>query len=99
MGIELTYALQPSPDGLAQAFIIGKEFVGASPVSLILGDNIFYGGGLTRKLSSAGQQQQGASVFAYYVQDPERSPTISSHPPVVSSKLRTSIWLTCAEAI
>ena len=71
-GIELTYAVQPSPDGLAQAFIIGKDFVGNRPVSLILGDNIFYGGGLSRKLYLAGQQEGGASVFAYYVQDPER---------------------------
>lgn len=71
-GIEVTYAVQSNPDGLAQAFVIGKEFVGTSPVSLILGDNIFYGGGLSRKLKLAGGQEQGASVFAYYVQDPER---------------------------
>jgi glucose-1-phosphate thymidylyltransferase len=71
-GINLTYAVQSSPDGLAQAFIIGKDFVGASPVSLILGDNIFYGGGLSRKLKLASEQERGASVFAYYVQDPER---------------------------
>lgn len=71
-GIELTYAVQPSPDGLAQAFIIGEQFVGKSPVSLILGDNIFYGGGLSQKLKTAGRRESGASVFAYYVQDPER---------------------------
>lgn len=71
-GIELTYAVQPSPDGLAQAFIIGEQFVGKSPVSLILGDNIFYGGGLSQRLKAAGQREIGASVFAYYVQDPER---------------------------
>ena len=71
-GIALSYAEQPSPDGLAQAFIIGREFAGASPVSLILGDNIFYGGGLPEKLRSAGQRASGASVFAYYVQDPQR---------------------------
>ena len=76
-GIELTYAVQPSPDGLAQAFIIGKDFVGASPVSLVLGDNIFYGGGLSKKLKAAGQQEAGASVFAYYVQDPERYGVVS----------------------
>ena len=76
-GMELTYAVQPSPDGLAQAFIIGKDFVGSSPVSLILGDNIFYGGGLSRKLQAAGQQDTGASVFAYYVQDPERYGVVS----------------------
>jgi glucose-1-phosphate thymidylyltransferase len=71
-GIELTYAVQPSPDGLAQAFIIGRDFVGKSPVSLILGDNIFYGGGLSQKLKAAGRRESGASVFAYYVHDPER---------------------------
>jgi len=71
-GLELTYAVQASPDGLAQAFIIGKEFIADSPVSLVLGDNIFYGGGLSAKLQAAGQQASGASVFAYYVQDPER---------------------------
>jgi len=71
-GIELTYAVQPSHDGLAQAFIIGKDFVGDKPVSLVLGDNIFYGGGLSKKLKNAGQVESGASVFAYYVTDPER---------------------------
>jgi glucose-1-phosphate thymidylyltransferase len=71
-GIDIQYAVQPEPEGLAQAFIIGADFIGDSPVSLILGDNIFYGGGLSQKLASAGQRDQGASVFAYYVQDPER---------------------------
>ncbi len=71
-GIEIQYAVQPEPEGLAQAFIIGAEFVGNSPVCLILGDNIFYGGGLSLKLSNASQRKSGASVFAYYVQDPER---------------------------
>ena len=76
-GIELTYAVQPSPDGLAQAFIIGRDFIGSSPVCLILGDNIFYGGGLSHKLKAASQQEHGASVFAYYVQDPERYGVVS----------------------
>jgi len=76
-GINLTYAVQPSPDGLAQAFIIGRDFVGSSPVSLVLGDNIFYGGGLSQRLRAAGQQTRGASVFAYYVQDPERYGVVS----------------------
>ncbi len=76
-GIELTYAVQPSPDGLAQAFIIGKDFVGDKPVSLVLGDNIFYGGGLSQKLKAAGQVESGASVFAYYVTDPERYGVVS----------------------
>ncbi len=76
-GIDISYAVQPSPDGLAQAFIIGRDFVGGSPVSLVLGDNIFYGDGLSQKLRAAGQQTSGASVFAYYVQDPERYGVVS----------------------
>ena len=76
-GIELHYTAQPSPDGLAQAFILGKEFIGKSPASLILGDNIFYGGGFTQKLIHAASRDQGASVFAYYVQDPERYGVVS----------------------
>ena len=71
-GINISYVPQPSPDGLAQAFILGEEFIGNSPVSLVLGDNIFYGGGFTEKLLSAAGRDSGASVFAYYVQDPER---------------------------
>ncbi len=71
-GIELSYTVQPSPDGLAQAFILGADFVAHAPVALVLGDNIFYGGGLTQKLRQAAAQESGASVFAYYVQDPER---------------------------
>jgi len=71
-GLNLSYTVQPSPDGLAQAFILGADFIGDSPVALVLGDNIFYGDGLTQKLQRSAQQQQGASVFAYYVQDPER---------------------------
>ena len=76
-GIEIQYAVQPSPDGLAQAFIIGADFIGDSPVSLVLGDNIFYGGGLSLKLKNASQRQSGGSVFAYYVQDPERYGVVS----------------------
>ena len=71
-GIELSYAVQPSPDGLAQAFIIGREFVGDSPSALILGDNIYYGHGLDQKLNLANQRGDGATVFAYHVLDPER---------------------------
>lgn len=71
-GIRLQYAVQPSPDGLAQAFIIGKEFVGDSPSALILGDNIYYGNDLDALLRHAASQEQGATVFAYHVQDPER---------------------------
>jgi glucose-1-phosphate thymidylyltransferase len=71
-GLNLTYAIQPSPDGLAQAFIIGREFVGNDPCALVLGDNIFYGHGLTNILRAAGEKADGASVFAYAVRDPER---------------------------
>lgn len=71
-GMNFQYAAQPSPDGLAQAFIIGKDFVGNDNVSLVLGDNIFYGGGITLKLDSASARDNGATVFAYYVKDPER---------------------------
>ena len=71
-GIELTYAIQPSPDGLAQAFIIGEDFIGQSNVCLVLGDNIFYGQGFTPMLKQAIARQQGATVFGYQVKDPER---------------------------
>jgi glucose-1-phosphate thymidylyltransferase len=76
-GIELSYTVQPSPDGLAQAFILGDEFIGSSPAALVLGDNIFYGGGFSNKLKSAAEREQGASVFAYYVHDPERYGVVS----------------------
>jgi glucose-1-phosphate thymidylyltransferase len=71
-GISISYAEQPSPDGLAQAFIIGADFVGDDPSCLILGDNIFYGHDLSRQLRQASAKSSGASVFAYHVQDPER---------------------------
>jgi len=71
-GINLSYAVQPSPDGLAQAFIIGKEFVGNSPSALILGDNIYYGHEFEPMLRNADSNQEGATVFAYHVHDPER---------------------------
>ena len=71
-GIKLTYAEQPSPDGLAQAFIIGEEFIDKDPCCLILGDNIFYGQHFSDNLRSASSQQQGATVFGYHVSDPER---------------------------
>ncbi|MCR8935492.1 MULTISPECIES: glucose-1-phosphate thymidylyltransferase RfbA [unclassified Pseudomonas] len=71
-GIKLTYAEQPSPDGLAQAFIIGEEFIGKDPCCLILGDNIFYGQHFSDNLRSASTQQTGATVFGYHVSDPER---------------------------
>jgi glucose-1-phosphate thymidylyltransferase len=71
-GVSFQYAVQPSPDGLAQAFLIGRDFVGADSVSLILGDNIFYGQGLRPLLRAAAAQQDGATIFGYYVRDPGR---------------------------
>ena len=72
VGIHLEYAIQPSPDGLAQAFIIGEEFIGGESVCLILGDNIYYGGGLSKILQRAAEKENGATVFGYHVNDPER---------------------------
>jgi glucose-1-phosphate thymidylyltransferase len=71
-GMNIRYAVQPSPDGLAQAFIIGKDFIGNDPSALVLGDNIFYGHDLVKQLQSADARTDGATVFAYHVQDPER---------------------------
>ncbi len=71
-GISLCYKVQPSPDGLAQAFIIGDEFIGNDSVAMILGDNIFHGHGFTKRLRRAAQKESGATVFGYYVDDPER---------------------------
>ena len=71
-GISLSYKVQPSPDGLAQAFIIGDEFIGDDNVAMILGDNIFHGHGFTKRLRKAAEKQTGATVFGYYVDDPER---------------------------
>ncbi|MDR2833171.1 MAG: glucose-1-phosphate thymidylyltransferase RfbA [Streptococcaceae bacterium] len=72
LGISLSYKVQPSPDGLAQAFIIGEEFIGDDSVALILGDNIYYGPGMSRMLQRAASKEQGATVFGYQVKDPER---------------------------
>lgn len=72
LGIQLEYAMQPSPDGLAQAFIIGEDFIGDDSVCLILGDNIFYGHGFEKTLSAAANLEDGAMVFGYYVTDPDR---------------------------
>jgi len=72
LGLEIQYAMQPSPDGLAQAFLIGEKFIGNDEACLILGDNIFYGHGFEKTLSSAASLKNGATVFGYYVHDPER---------------------------
>ncbi len=85
-GINLSYAVQPSPDGLAQAFIIGESFIGNAPSALILGDNIFYGHDLQELCDSANSRKEGATVFAYTVQDPERYGVVefNKHKKVVS---------------
>jgi glucose-1-phosphate thymidylyltransferase len=76
-GLNISYAVQPSPDGLAQAFIIGRDFVGADKVTLVLGDNIFYGANIGDKLKRAVEREVGATVFAYHVEDPERYGVVS----------------------
>ncbi len=77
LGVKFSYAVQPSPDGLAQAFIIGEDFIGEDDVTLVLGDNIFYGQGLADSLQQVSQQKEGATVFGYYVKDPERYGVVS----------------------
>ena len=79
-GIALSYAEQPEPNGLAEAFIIGRDFVGESPVALILGDNIFYGAGLIETVQEAASRKSGATIFAYWVDDPERYGVVSFDP-------------------
>lgn len=86
-GLNLDYAVQPSPDGLAQAFIIGKEFIGNSPSVLVLGDNIFYGHDLQMALERASSQPEGATVFAYHVNDPERYGVVSFNKQGVATSL------------
>lgn len=71
-GIDLSYKVQPSPDGLAQAFLLGEEFIGDDSCAMVLGDNIFHGHGLSKRLKAAASKEKGATVFGYYVEDPER---------------------------
>jgi glucose-1-phosphate thymidylyltransferase len=80
MGISLSYADQPRPEGLAQAFIIGRDFVGSESVALILGDNIFFGAGLSAHCREAASRENGATVFAYHVEEPERYGVVSFDP-------------------
>jgi glucose-1-phosphate thymidylyltransferase len=79
-GMQIEYAVQPSPDGLAQAFIIGRDFVGGRPSALVLGDNIFYGHDFVKQLAQADAQERGATVFAYHVHDPERYGVVEFGP-------------------
>ncbi|MEM7567727.1 MAG: sugar phosphate nucleotidyltransferase, partial [Pseudomonadota bacterium] len=86
-GLNIAYAEQPSPDGLAQAFIIGREFIGSDSVSLVLGDNIFFGAGLTEMLTRSAARDEGATVFAYHVEDPERYGVVAFDEGGRASKL------------
>jgi glucose-1-phosphate thymidylyltransferase len=79
-GVEFSYAEQPQPNGLAEAFIIGRDFIGDDSVALVLGDNIYYGGGLTQVCQKASGKASGATVFAYYVSDPERYGVVTFDP-------------------
>lgn len=79
-GLQISYAVQPEPNGIAQAFLIGRAFVGGQPCALVLGDNIFYGEGFSAVLRRAAQQQQGATVFGYWVADPERYGVLELNP-------------------
>jgi glucose-1-phosphate thymidylyltransferase len=86
-GITLSYAVQPRPEGLAQAFIIGRDFVGSDSVALVLGDNLFYGDGFSDLLRNAASQSRGATVFAYWVKDPERYGVVEFDAPGVAQSI------------
>ncbi|MCI0507730.1 MAG: glucose-1-phosphate thymidylyltransferase, partial [Gammaproteobacteria bacterium] len=79
-GLNITYAVQEKPEGLAQAFIIGREFIGGSPAALVLGDNIFYGHDIAESLQAANEQTRGATIFAYQVKDPQRYGVVQIGP-------------------
>jgi glucose-1-phosphate thymidylyltransferase len=89
-GMNITYAVQPSPDGLAQAFVIGRDFVDNKPSALVLGDNIFYGHDLVKQLQSASDRTHGATVFAYHVQDPERYGVVDFDAHMRATSSRTT---------
>lgn len=86
-GVNLSYEIQPKPEGLAQAFIIGSDFIGQDPVALILGDNLFFGAGLAEKLASAVARPKGATVFAYHVEDPERYGVVAFNDKGIASSI------------
>lgn len=90
-GLHIQYKVQPSPDGLAQAFILGEEFIGEDNCALVLGDNIFYGHDLPRLLEGAASQQEGATVFAYHVSDPNAMASLSLIKTVLQLVLRRSL--------
>ena len=93
-GLNLRYAVQPSPDGLAQAFLIGAGFIGDAPCALVLGDNLFYGHDLPQLLAQADARRQGATVFAYHVQDPQRYGAVSyTHLDVYKRQSRCGCWV------
>lgn len=78
LGLRLSYQVQPSPDGVAQAFLLGEEFIAGDSCAMILGGNVFYGSGLVKRLREAAARTQGAAVFGYYVEDPERFGVVES---------------------
>ena len=96
-GVNFSYKVQPRPEGLAQAFLIGEKFIGADPVALVLGDNIFHGANLGPLVRTAASRKSGATVFGYYVSDPERFtwPPCWPHMPRRVSLLSASMVMTC----
>src|SRR3546814_2447046 len=93
--MRIEYAVQPSPDGLAQAFVIGREFLAGGPSCLILGDNLFYGHGLSELLHAADARTHGATVFGYWVGDPERYGRSEEHTSELKSLMRLSYAVFC----
>ena len=98
LGLNIEYKVQESPDGLAQAFIIGEEFIGDDSVCLILGDNIYYGGGLSKMLQRAASRPSGATVFGYHVHDPERFGVVEFDKETLSRLMNNETWMNAEEA-